>query len=164
MPNCTVLSILYSLYSGNSLNQHENDVPFWFLCLQYTWWSVERAHSRPGLSFITRCRSRRLFLPLSAAEAAAQCSVLGTVEEIWDRRSRRQMATLCSLGAVCRYTILKPLIQHSLGLNAWLLQGQSWHYSCSSQAFFLPCVFFFKCTYLNIFPLTANIIVTLWFL
>ena len=48
------------------------------------------------------------------------------------------MATLCSLGALCRCTILKPLIQHSVGLNAALLQGQSWHCSCSSQALFLP--------------------------
>ena len=48
------------------------------------------------------------------------------------------MATLCSLGSLCRCAIVKPLIQHSVGLNAALLQGQSWHCSCSAQALFLP--------------------------
>lgn len=73
------------------------------LCLQYTWWSFKPAFSaRPVIHHLLLQTSASS--SLSAAEAAAQQSV-GTVEEIGDRHSRRQMATLCtiSLGAVCHY-------------------------------------------------------------
>lgn len=123
-----------------------------------------------GSTFTTRPLIHHLLLlqtsassSLSAAEAAVQRSVLGAVEEIGDRRSRRQMATLCSLGAVCRYTMPKPLIQHSLGLSAGLLQGQSWHLKLQLTSFLSLPSGFFRCVLLSISPLTADIIVILWY-
>lgn len=134
------------------------------LCLQYTCWSFKPAFTaRPAIHHLLLQTSASS--SVSVAEAAAQQSV-GTVEEIRDRHSRRQMAMLCtiSLGAVCHYRILKPLIQHSLELNAGLLQGAElalWLQLTSFLSF--PSVSF-KFTLLSISPLTAEIIVILWFL
>lgn len=96
---------------------------------------------------------------LSAAEAAVQCSV-GTVEEIGDRHSKRQMAILwtISLEAVSCYRIVSSLIQHLLKLNAGLLREQSWHYGHSLQTFFLSLVFISNVPLLCVFTLTW-----LWF-
>lgn len=118
------------VHSVDSLSQYEmtSHLTRVHLRLRYTWWSFKRAFTAGPLIHHLLLLQTSASSSLSAAEAAAQCSV-GTVEEIGDRHSRRQMATLCSLGAVCHYTILKPLIQHSLGLNAGLLQGLSWQYT-----------------------------------
>lgn len=71
-------------------------------------------------------------LPRSAAEAAVQCSVLGAVEEIRDRVADEWPSF--SLGAAC--SALKPLIQHSLGLNAGLVQGRCRYCSCHGSPVF----------------------------
>lgn len=91
---------------------------------------------------------------LSVAEAAAQCSV-GTVEEIRDRHSRRQMATLCtiSLGAVCRYRISElpdsALTQIECWTSPWA-ELALW----PQLASFLPLsAVYSKCTLLYIFML-----------